>query len=118
MPRNVRKAGAIAIWGVASLGLSGTASAIPYGFATNQITDFTIIARDGTATVSSGTESTNTSANLSAGSPTANTDTSALPNGSDAGQAAVGAGPFPPANTFDQFGGDGARADALTASGN
>jgi hypothetical protein len=102
------------------LGMVRTAAAIPYGFASNQFSDLTLVATGGTATVASGTRSTdNVSAVMPGGSSTT-TDPVSLPNSSDAAQATSGAGPFPGEGTFspsELADGYGARADSETSSG-
>jgi hypothetical protein len=107
--------------GFLSLGTVGTAYAVPYGFASNQFSDFTLVATGGTATVGSGTRSTDNVAAMTAGGPSVATDPVSIPNPSDAAQAVSGIGPFPDKGTFtpsELTGGFGARADSETSDGN
>jgi hypothetical protein len=82
--------------GVAALGLGagGTAQAVPYGFATNQIGDFSILVSGGTLTFAGGTQSTDNVATLTPGTSVSTTAPAVISSASDAAQAVVGTGPF------------------------
>ena len=98
----------------------GTAQAVPYGFASNQISDFTVFATTGTLTFAGGSRSTDNVAALTPGNSVSTADPVIIPNASDAAQATVGAGPFPDEGTYvpsDLMSGNGARADSDTSAG-
>ena len=106
----------------AALGLGGVrpAHAVPYGFASNQPSDFTLTVAGGTVSPVSGTRNTVNASAIAPGGSSATSDPVASLGSSDAAQAVSGPGPFPAENTFSQSelsSGYGARADSETAAG-
>jgi hypothetical protein len=92
----------------------------PYGFASNQISDFTFFATGGTVTFAGGTRSTDNAAALTPGVSASTADPVIIPNASDAAQATAGVGPFPLEGTYvpsELTSGVGARADSDTSDG-
>jgi hypothetical protein len=104
--------------GAAALGLvAGTAKATPYGFASNQFSDFTVLATGTPVDLSNGTQNTINTVTL--GPDSYSTSAPAVPsNASDAPQATLGAGPFPAEGTYNPSqlsSGFGTRADSDTS---
>ncbi|MBV8574860.1 MAG: hypothetical protein JOZ58_07455, partial [Acetobacteraceae bacterium] len=105
--------------GAAALGLgAGTAKATPYGFASNQFSDFSVLANGAPVDLSNGSQNTINTVTLGPDSSSTSSPV-ALPNASDAPQATLGTGPFPAEGTYTPSqlsSGFGTRADSDTSS--
>jgi hypothetical protein len=101
--------------GLISASFIQSARAAVYAFASEQITNFSLISA---SSMSANTEGTLTSAQWN-GFPSSGFNATTFNNSaSDALQASSGPGPFPPQNTFSasMLGSQGARGDALTSA--